>query len=245
MSHDINQWHDEIALRQASLADARKELEGGELSAEDFAAIEARELKAIALANVAMTAFALRPEIDDAQRRPRARRRSLLLVAVVCLTFVVVMILWSSLALRQAGTSGTGSLTLATTQRIQQLLDEAEADTANGNDVAALAAYQQVLQLDPKNVSALTQTGWLDFSAGSSGHNVTLTNLGVDDLRQAITLAPTLAAPRLYYAIVAASTPGNTALATQQFEVFLSLKPSVGQLAVARPFLQKLKIKVP
>jgi len=52
-----------------------------------------------------------------------------------------------------------------------------------------------------------------------------------------------LAAPRLYYAIVADATPGNQALAKSQFEVFLDLKPSPGQLAVARPFLVKLGLK--
>ncbi len=66
-----------------------------------------------------------------------------------------------------------------------------------------------------------------------------MTDLGVSDLREAIDLAPSLAAPRLYYAIAAASTPGNQALAISQFRVFLSLHPSPAQLAVAEPFLTK------
>jgi hypothetical protein len=56
-------------------------------------------------------------------------------------------------------------------------------------------------------------------------------------------LAPRQAGPRLYYAIVADSTPGNASLAKKQFEIFLSLQPSRGQLAVAQPFLKKLKLK--
>jgi hypothetical protein len=152
-------------------------------------------------------------------------------------------LLWSSLSPRQAGNSITGSVSLGHAQEIQRLLTEAQADVANGNPVAALSAYEQVLVLDNTNVQALTQTGWLDFSAGSSDQNITLVKAGEKDIQRAVALAPHQAGPRLYYAIVADSTPGNTSLAKRQFEIFLTLKPSRGQLAVAQPFLKKLKVK--
>jgi cytochrome c-type biogenesis protein CcmH/NrfG len=152
-------------------------------------------------------------------------------------------LLWSALSPRQAGNSGTGSISLGRAQQITQLLNEAEVDIANGKVVTALAAYQQVLRLDPRNVAALTQTGWLDFSAGSSARNATLTTLGITYLHEAITRAPRLAAPRLYYAIAADATPGNQRLAKSEFAIFLTLHPSKGQLAVATPFLRKLGIK--
>jgi cytochrome c-type biogenesis protein CcmH/NrfG len=135
---------------------------------------------------------------------------------------------------RQAGNSITGSLQLGRAQKIQQLLGEAQADIANGNVVAALAAYRQVLAIDATNVQALTQSGWLDFSAGSSDRDAALTTLGVKYLREAVTLAPRNPAPRLYYAIVAAKG---------QFEVFLALKPSLGQMAIAKPFLKQLGLR--
>jgi tetratricopeptide (TPR) repeat protein len=106
--------------------------------------------------------------------------------------------------------------------------------------VTALSAYEQVLKLDDTNVPALTQTGWLDFSAGSSDQDVAAINLGIKDLRRAVALAPRNPAPRLYYAIVADSTPGNRALAKKEFEIFLALKPSRAQLLVAAPLLKKL-----
>jgi hypothetical protein len=64
--------------------------------------------------------------------------------------------------------------------------------------------------------------------------------VGIKNLEKAVALAPRQAAPRLYLGIVAASTPGNLAVAKKEFEVFLTLKPSVGQLAIAQPFLEKL-----
>jgi len=69
--------------------------------------------------------------------------------------------------------------------------------------------------------------------------------VGVDYLRKAIALAPRNPAPRLYYAIAAAATPGNHALATNEFRVFLSLRPSPAQLAIAAPFLKALGLKAP
>ncbi len=140
------------------------------------------------------------------------------------------------------GTQDTGGVTVSHSQEINQLLTEAQSDVANGQVTAALAAYEGVLSYDPKNVTALTQIGWLDFSAGSSSTNPSLVTLGIQDLREAITYGPTNTAARLYYAIVADSTPGNSSLAVAEFKVFLALHPSRGQLAVARPFLVALKL---
>jgi cytochrome c-type biogenesis protein CcmH/NrfG len=231
------QIRDEITLREASLADARRELAAGELTRLQAATIEAREELALRQANEELG----EATAEDARRRPsRRRRRWVLLAGLGCFLVAVIVILWSSLAVRQAGNSVTGNVSLGRAQQVTQLLTEAEADVANGNVVAALSAYQQVLTLSPKNVAALTQIGWLDFSAGSSNTNPTLVSLGIKDLRKAITYAPRDPAPRLYYAIVADSTPGNVALAKSEFKVFLALKPSSAQLAIAQPFLQQL-----
>jgi hypothetical protein len=229
---------DEILLREASLADASRELSAGELTSEAYDAIEVRERAAIAAARARLEELS---HVAPAQRaRARSRKKRYLVVAVACFALVIGLLLWSAVAPRQAGNSITGALQLGRAQRVQQLLDEAQADVANANVVAALAAYQQVLAVDAKNVQALTETGWLDFSAGSSDRDVALTTLGVNDLREAVTLAPRNPAPRLYYAIVADSTAGNRALAKSQFEVFLALKPSSAQMKIAKLFLKQL-----
>lgn len=237
MKRSEQQIRDEITLREASLADARRELAAGELSRLQAATIEAREELALRQAHEELG----EATEEGARRRPaRRRRRWILFAGLGCFLVAVVVVLWSSLALRQAGNSITGSVSLGRAQQVTQLLGQAEADVANGNVVAALSAYQEVLTLSPKNVAALTQTGWLDFSAGSSNTNPTLVSIGIKNLRKAISYSPRDPAPRLYYAIVAASTPGNSALAKSEFKVFLALKPSAAQLAIAQPFLQQL-----
>ncbi|MGB8180710.1 MAG: hypothetical protein WCF63_11190 [Acidimicrobiales bacterium] len=238
MKRSENQILDEIALREASLADARRELEAGELTAIQAATIEARESLALGR---------LRQELEEfgssAAKGPMRRRRlAYLVIGLVCLLAVLIIVLLHSLSLRQAGTQETGGVSVSHAREISQLLTEAQADVANGEVTPALAAYEGVLSLDPKNVTALTQVGWLDFSAGSSDTNPSLVTLGVDDLRKAITYGPTNPAARLYYAIIADSTPGNRSLAVVEFKEFLALHPSRGQLAIARPFLVALKL---
>jgi hypothetical protein len=233
-----NQLLDEIALREASISDARRELEAGELTAIQAATIEARESLALTRIRKELSELAF----SSAKRPARRRRLSYLIIGLVCLLAVIVIILLHSLSLRQAGTQDTGGVFVSHSQEISQLLTEAQSDVANGQVTPALAAYDGVLSLDPKNVTALTQIGWLDFSAGSSDTNPSLVTLGINDLREAITYGPTDTAARLYYAIVADSTPGNSSLAIAQFKVFLALHPSRGQLAIARPFLVALKL---
>jgi len=239
MSRAREQLVNEVALREASLFDAQRELESGELSPEQFAAIERREHEAIRAAKRSLAELDETP--GSAQAR-RVRKKRWLVLGIGCLLAAVLVLLWSAVSPRQAGNSATGDLNLSNAQKVRQYLNEAEADIDNGNATTALDAYQSVLALDAKNVPALTQVGWLEFSAGSSSQNLKVMRVGVNDLRKAIALAPKEAAPRLYYGIVADSTPGNQALAKSEFEVFLALKPSAGQLAIAKPFLAKLDL---
>ena len=232
----LESLRDEIALREASLDDAKREHERGDLDDSAFARIVARESAALVAARASLSS------LDAPTVRTRVRRRRYLVVAGVAFAVAILIVLYSAIVPRQAGNSITGSLSLGRSAQITQLLSEAEADTANANPVAALDAYQRVLALAPNNVVALTQSGWLDFSAGSAQHNAATVSVGIARLRSAIVAAPRDPAPRLYYAIAAASTPGNERIARQQFVSFLALKPSAALMAIARPFLTRLHL---
>jgi tetratricopeptide (TPR) repeat protein len=243
MNRDAAQLRDEIRLREASLRDASRERDAGELSVDQFADIERRE--GLALEKSRNELGALMVSVDTTTARRRTRQKRWLVVAAVCFAVVLIYTLFSATSPRQAGNSGDGGIELTHTQLIDRLLTQAEVDVSNKQDVTALNAYEKVLNLDPKNVTALTQSGWLDFTAGSAAKKVAVVEVGIKDLEKAIALAPKQSAPRLYFAIVADSTPGNQKVAKEEFEEFLKLKPSNGQLAVARPFLKGLGIKIP
>ena len=238
MMRDAAQLHDEIRLREASLRDASRELDAGELSLDQFEAIERREGAALESARNELNALMV--SVDATHVRTRTRRVRWLVLALVCFAIVVTYALLSATSPRQAGNSADGGISLTRAQTIDRLLTQAEADVANNQDVTALNAYAKVLALDPKNVTALTQSGWLDFTAGSAAKKASVVEVGIRELERAIAVAPRQAAPRRYFAIVADSTPGNQHVAKTEFEEFLKLKPSVGQMAIARPFLKKL-----
>jgi tetratricopeptide (TPR) repeat protein len=238
MMRDAAQLHDEIRLREASLRDASRELDAGELSLDQFEAIERREGAALESARNELNALMV--SVDATHVRTRTRRVRWLVLALVCFAIVVTYALLSATSPRQAGNSADGGISLTRAQTIDRLLTQAEADVANNQDVTALNAYAKVLALDPKNVTALTQSGWLDFTAGSAAKKASVVEVGIRELERAIAVAPRQSAPRLYFAIVADSTPGNQHVAKTEFEEFLKLKPSVGQMAIARPFLKKL-----
>jgi hypothetical protein len=238
MRRDVAQLHDEIRLREASMSDAARERDGGELSAEQFEAIQRREGAALEKARHELGV--LEASVEPSSARRRTRRTRWLVLALVCFAVVVTYALLRATSPRQAGNSGDGGIALTRTQNIDRLLTQAEVDVANNQDVTALSAYSRVLTLDPNNVTALTQSGWLDFTAGSAAHESSVVEVGIRALERAIAVAPHQAAPRLYFAIVADSTPGNQKVAKTEFEQFLRLHPSAAQLAIARPFLKKL-----
>jgi len=243
LNRDAGQLRDEIRLREASLRDATRERDAGELRPDQFDDIERRE--GVALERARNELGELMVSVDTTQTRRRKRRVRWLVVAAACFAVVLVYALFSSTSPRQPGNSGDGNIDFTRSQLVDRLLTQAEVDVANSKDTTALSAYAKVLNLEPKNVTALTQTGWLDFTAGSAAAKASVVEYGIKELEKAIAVAPRQTAPRLYFAIVADSTPGNQRVAKSEFEVFLKLKPSAGQLAVARPFLVKLGIKTP
>ena len=240
------QLRDELALREASLEDAARERAAGELSEADYEALVARESAALERVRTALASLA---PVEQAQprapsKRPTRRRSPRrLVVALVCFALAAVGLVWINLSLRQAGTSQTGGVQVSGAQAVTQLLTEGEGDLAQGNDLAALVAYQGVLRRAPHNVTALTEAGWLEFSAGSASRNPAVVAYAIRSLRLAVQLAPSLAAPHLYYGIVAASTPSNQGLAKKQFEEFLADHPKVDQLAIAKAYLNHFHLR--
>ena len=243
---DLNSVRDEIELRRASIADAQREHADGELSDTDFAAIVADEERRLDQLETQLSSFVNEtptPSPKVASPTGRRHRRIFLVVALLCFFLAAVGVIFGALSPRQPGDSDTGGLSLATQQQISRLLAQGEIDESNYHDAAAVAAYQSVLALDKNNVEALTQSGWLTFSAGSAAKSVSLVQKGESQVERAVRLAPSDPDPRLYYAIIAASLPNERTFAVQQFKVFLRLKPSAGDLAVAQPWLTQLGVK--
>jgi hypothetical protein len=171
---------DELALRRASLLDAAQEFADGELDAVSYEALREREEERIAQIEVELASLApLDVAPATAPEKPRRRRRrSLLIVGLVSLALAAggSAVLYASS--RQPGDSASGSISASTQAQITRLLSEAEVDVATGNTNGALSAFYSVLLLEPRNVEALSQAGWLEFSAGSATQSLSLVRRG-------------------------------------------------------------------
>jgi tetratricopeptide (TPR) repeat protein len=248
VTSELESLRDEIALRQASIADARAERDAGELTEAQFTELEARELVSIEHASAALETleanFPITPAVEAATSPPtrpaRRHRRGYLIIALVSFTLAAIVAVVLAVQPRQPGNSDTGSVGGSIAERVHRLLAQGEIDEAVGSTASALAAFNQALALDPRNVEALTQSGWLYFSAGSASKDLALIKRGEESLNRAAALAPTNPAPRLYLGIAAASTPGSRAAAVAQFREFIALHPSAQLLALARPWLIEL-----
>jgi tetratricopeptide (TPR) repeat protein len=223
---------DEQALRGASLADAQREYEAGELSPQELAAVVARDEAALARIELELASL-----VDELRPVRPHRRPRLLVVALACFLLAAGVALWSALATRQPGDSATGGISTSASASVSRLLAEAELDVANGRVNAALAAYNSVLSLSAHNETALSESGWLYVSAGSRDGRPALVTLGTQRIVSAVRSYPNDAGPRLYYGIVLASLVGRAAQAKEQFRVFLALNPTAGQRAAAQPWL--------
>ena len=239
---DVASLRDEIALRQSSIADARSEREAGELTGEQLSELESRELAAIARAEARFKELEASSGEAPVRRSVRRHRRGLLIVAIVAFALAIVAAVVLALQPRQPGSSITGGINGSQDQRVTRLLSQAEIDQAVGNTVDALVAYNEALLIQSNNIEALTQSGWLYFSAGSADKDVAVIRRGEQRLAAAVRAAPSDPDPRLYYAIAAASTPGSRAVAITQFRIFVSLRPTAQLLAIARPWLLELKL---
>ena len=168
----------EILLRRASIADARAELESGELSDEQFTTLLSREEGALArcdsrLAQLEVDQSEVSPPLS-LRRQPRRHRRGYLVGSLVSFAVAAAVLLFMALSPRQLGGSNTGSIAETRTQQIRTLLRQAELDQLQAQSSSALSAYNSVLLLDPQNVEALAQSGWLSFSAGSASGSATV-----------------------------------------------------------------------
>jgi cytochrome c-type biogenesis protein CcmH/NrfG len=114
----------------------------------------------------------------------------------------------------------------------------AEARQLLGVDPAqAIAKYQEVRELDPSNVEALTYMGWLIAQSGTS-----LSSSGAELLRGAIKLDPTYADAHCFLAITSARflDPPDLDTARTEAQACLDNNPPAEMVGMIQGFLDSL-----
>jgi tetratricopeptide (TPR) repeat protein len=203
---------DERDFLLASLADLEREHDAGDVDDADY-----HELKDDYTARTAVVLRALQRRALASEAAPGRSWQSVV-ATVACVLLVAVV--GGVLLARAAGTRGpgegaTGDIRLSTrdqllqasqlTGQASQALRGGDSDQALDLYRQAIQLYQEVLEVQPDNVEALTYQGWLLFNvargsdAAAAGE---LSDGALDLLDDAVQADPTFADARVFRALV-------------------------------------------
>jgi hypothetical protein len=178
-----------------------------------------------------------------AHGRRRSRRRLVVVAAVVVFVVAAAGAVVGATGVRLPGETLSGTVTLSPGRQLQRTLVQAETLEEEGNATEALQLYHEVLATDPGNVTALSETGWLEYQAGVEAKSSALLSDGQNDEERAQRDAPGQPAPHLYLGSMEL-VDDDPVGAVDQFRLFLADNPSNSQLEVAAPFITKAYTEV-
>jgi tetratricopeptide (TPR) repeat protein len=135
---------------------------------------------------------------------------------------------------RLPGDTASGS---APNNKVQQLLVQAGNDVQKRDIKGALTSYHDALQLDPRNVEALANQGWLVAILGNTANDRALMDKGLASIRQAEQVDPSFASAHFYAGSVLLQE-ADAKDAVTEFQAFLDDDPSSPQAALVRQDLQ-------
>lgn len=169
----------------------------------------------------------------------RRRRRLLVGGAVACFAVAAVVLVVGELGVGLPGDPVTGSPTLTDAQQVQRLLAQGEEALLENRSAEAVAAFEQVLKLDPTQEEALSEVGWLEFAAGVRAGDRSLVRAGQQDEDTAVARQPGQFGPRFYLGAMLAQE-GQKARAVEQFEAGLADDAPASTVAVFAPTIDKV-----
>lgn len=158
--------------------------------------------------------------------------RSRLGLAVTAAVIAVAAVAAGVLVARYSGSRGAGdSITGEIRRTSRELLFEAQQTAASGDLEAAVAVYDEVLELQPSNVEALTYRGWLTARSGDLDRAAAY-------LEEAIATDPRYPDAHLFRSIVALDQ-GEVERAAAELAVFDDSDPS----AFARSLIESAQLR--
>ena len=244
-------WYltDEREFLQRSLADADREREAGDLTAQDHALLVGRdrtrlaevEAELAALTAVTPTSKAARserPRSTQTERTPMPVWRRLGIIgSCLLIALGLVILVVHFVQARQPGQASSGSVTVSQAQLIEEQLQQADALNQQGSTKSALVLYDKVLSEDPSNPHALAYAGFLQWNVGSTARVPSLTRVGRAEIETAIRNNPSYGQAHLFYGLVLENQDHNHAAAVAQFNDFLNDAPPASELTQVAPLV--------
>ncbi len=168
----------------------------------------------------------------------------LLIGGISCIVVAVAIAAFSSFHARLQGEVATGNISLSKGQEIQRRLVQASAAENSGNDVTALKLYNDVLAMDPNQVQALSESGWITYETGVLSGNSRLMAAGEARVKEAMKISPGSFAPHLYLGTIYLHQ-GSASKAAAQYAEFLKDNPPKEVKADAGSFMRQAFARQP
>jgi tetratricopeptide (TPR) repeat protein len=172
-----------------SLDDLDAEFEAGDLDENDYEGLSDDYTRR--LAGVARSIEQERNAFEQVDNKLSNKQRIITVIAVAVVAILAGVLLARASGFRSPADSATGDIR----QSSSGLLSEADTLTREGRWPEAIVVYNEVLQVAPGNVEALTYRGWLTSRVGDNAG-------GLIDLAEAVSVDPTYPDARVFSAIL-------------------------------------------
>ena len=201
-----------------SIADLDAEYAAGDLSEDDYRMLRDEY---VSRAAAALRASGSAPAPDgasapDGADPPLRRARVAVAAGVVVVALAAGWFVATSSGERVQSQSGSGSVPLASTDRIAQ----AEQKVAKGDVLGAIKMYDALLADDPENPVALAERGWLLSRVDPS-----LVDKGLDGIDKAIAADPGYAEAHFYRGMILFQIKSQPAEAAVEFQKAIDANP--------------------
>lgn len=222
---DAAELADERDFLLASLRDLELEHAAGDLDDDDFAA-----LRDDYTARAARVLRALEVGSATAASEPARRLGRTLAVAAAVVGFAVLagVLVAQSVGRRDSGDTATGGIR----QSLTEQLNEAQRKLGQQDLPGAIEVYDEVLDIDPDNVEALTYKGWALYLSGDA-ESVRL-------LASAVQADPSYPDAHAFLAVVLFRGAGLADQAARQLEQLDALDPP----AVMRDLVAPIRAEI-
>jgi hypothetical protein len=246
-AHDLAALADEASLLRRSLEDLDREHAAGDVGDADYERLRSKyarragEVASLLAVQPARSAPSARP--GDSTPSRRSSRRLATPRSRTLLGWAAFMCFVAAAGLLSADLAGVGPFAstppLSPAARVQIMLAEASILGGRGNLAQAVATYDEVLALDPRQPVALANGGWLSRLAGLRDHDVRTVRNGDAEIEAAARLDPGYALARAYAGVVELVDRHDAAAAAAEFRAMAADRPSKTLLRQMRPYEQK------
>ncbi len=171
---------------------------------------------------------------------PRRGRLAAAALAVLALAAVAGVLVSRSAEERQPGEAATGDIAATgPTGEVAGALEAARRLREQGQTLAAIRTYDEVLARDPKQPEALAYRGWLVRQAGAQAGNAELVDKGLEYVDRAVAADPSYPWAHFFRGLILYEDKRDPAAAVPELRAFLDAGPPPAMVAPIQELLRQ------